>query len=254
MAHIPKRATQHGLFVPSAETAPPTLKPGQRELRRRDLYSDEVKPQRETYFTQDQFKGSEYSKEVADVMLPEDYVFRTKSCKPPHIPLGALNTSHWRSEYNVAHSDRSEGCVTRRQRGPPYRAADPPACLGRTEDTTFYRHEFGRHGSNPRDRVRDGDTKLPSLKTALTLGTPKGTNHIPGYQGFLPANANSQEAARVGHGSDILEINQINLVQTYHTNLVGYAGHIPQSARNDLGGRRPTDLTVAGKDFAETYR
>ena len=39
------------------------------------------------------------------------------------------------------------------------------------------------------------------------------------------------------------------LFTVFHKNLVGYAGHVPEAVCNDLGGRRPTDLTTFGHDF-----
>ena len=43
MAHVPKRAVQHGIYTPLHEVSPPCLKPGQKELNPCGLYSTEAK-------------------------------------------------------------------------------------------------------------------------------------------------------------------------------------------------------------------
>ena len=45
---------------------------------------------------------------------------------------------------------------------------------------------MGKHGHNPR-KVLDGEsTKQVNKNNELTVGTTKITDHIPGYNGFIP--------------------------------------------------------------------
>eukprot|EP00913_Durusdinium_trenchii_P000565 g521.t1 len=49
MTHVPKRATQHALFLASWEVAPPCLKPGQATAGSRAVYSEEAPDPKTTY-------------------------------------------------------------------------------------------------------------------------------------------------------------------------------------------------------------
>jgi hypothetical protein len=106
------------------------------------------------------------------------------------------------------------------------------------------------YGHDPRHKLAPGETKLPSFKSALTVGTTKGTAHIPGYQGFLATNTTNDRVAEIAHGGNMRTTDKTNLTHTFHTNLVGYAGHKPHNARNDRGGVALTNMTVKGRDFA----
>merc|ERR1719198_2134759 len=94
--------------------------------------------------------------------------------------------------------------------------------------------------------------RMPSSKpkTALTVGTAKGTCHMPGYQGFLPTNTANPRCAAIAHGENTRTTDKTNLTSTFHTNIVGYAGHKPTNAANDRGGVSLTTLTSKGRDFA----
>lgn len=255
MAHVPKRATQHGLHITGPELAPTALKPGQRELHRRGVYAAAAGEPCESYLAEELIAESEYGKAIARNTRPKDYVVPRPTPPAadgaPRDSVGSgcgSGTRHWRSEYRAA-SDalrRGEGDfedeVWRR-------TAKEPNYIGRFEDLSMYRWDFGRYGSNPRDKVGPTDLKLPLFKTALTAGTTKGTDYIPGYQGYIPAHAIGREEARIAQGETPRSVDKTNIVSTFHTNLVGYAGHVPLSARNDNGGRMPTLLTVTGRDF-----
>merc|ERR1712146_18241 len=115
----------------------------------------------------------------------------------------------------------------------------------------------GKYGSDPRSKLppemlTEGPhmDRGPTLKTALTVGTTKGTAHIPGYQGFLATNTANPRVAEIAHGGNIRSTDKSNLTTTYHTNVVGYGGHKPLNARNDRGGVSMTTLTSKGRDFA----
>jgi len=88
------------------------------------------------------------------------------------------------------------------------------------------------------------------MKTALTVGTTKGTAHIPGYQGFLATNTSNVRVAEIAHGGNMRSTDKTNLTHVFHTNTVGYGGHKPSNACNDRGGVSLTNLTTAGAAFS----
>lgn len=246
MSHIPRRATQHGIFLSGCETSPPVLKPGQTELQRQDLYSKEAKPVQEPYLFQDQFVDTIYNKQIARITLPEDYEDPTTTLAPPSVTCGgeAGGTAHWVSEYKAS---LNQATCEDAEFGNAYMAYEdlgqPPALLGQCNVTSSYQEEFGKYRSNPRDRIG----KI--IKKPIDAGTTKGTRHIPGYQGFIPGNTFSEEVARVEEGNFNRAVDKTNIEQTYHTNVIGYSGHSPLSACNERGGRKPTTRTVYGHDF-----
>lgn len=247
MAHIPKRATQHGIFLSGCEVSPPALKPGQVELHRQDLYSTEAKPVKEPYLFQDQFNDSHYVTSTGRATLPEDYENPTQAQKPPEVTIGGSGgTQHWRSEYKAALNEgKSEEAEFGRPWFPMENFGDPQTLLTRGEVKSTYHEEFGKHGSNPRDKI------YQTLKKPMDAGTTKGTQHIPGYQGFVPSAAFNAEVARVEEGNFNRSVDKTNIEEIFHTNVVGYAGHAPSSALNDNGGRQPTSRTTAGHDFVD---
>lgn len=252
LSHIPKRATQHGIFLPGYEVLPTQLKPGQSSLERQ-LYVDEVKDNDETYLETDLEKGSVYQRSIESRLIPRDYFNPQKPIKPgePSEGEGHHKTAHWRSEYRSNVNDAARfDTVLYRQNGPSYQVQNPPTCVGGGELLSMHQSEFGKYGSNPRSKLRPEDAKLPTFKTALTVGTAKGTAHIPGYQGFLASNTANKRVAEVTHGGTMRSTDKTNLTQDFHTNIVGYAGHRPDNACNDRGGVSLTNLTVKGRDFA----
>jgi len=253
MAHIPKRATQHGIFLSGSETSPPSLKPGQTELHRQELYTTEAKPAKDPYLFEGQAtKESHYTRSIAYVTLPEDYEDPTQACKPPHITCGgeSIGTSHWISEYKAG---LTQAVSEEKEFGRPYfpyeEFAESPSLQGRGNIGSTYQEEFGKYRTNPRDKIG-----MP-LKRSMDAGTTKGTLHIPGYQGFIPGNTFSEEVARVERGDFKRSVDKTNIEQTYHANLIGYSGHEPKSALNDRGGvgRQPSTKTVYGHDFPDPH-
>lgn len=249
MSHIPKRATQHGSYTPGYEVPPTQLKPGQFSLERQ-LYSEEAKDHEETYMESDLEKGSVYQRSIVSRLVPSDYYYPRKAIRQtePEEGGGHHGTAHWKSEYRSNVNDAARfDVVLHRQNGPSYQIANPPTCVGGGEVLGTYSEAFGKHGSNPRDKLKPGETRLPVMKTALTVGTTKGTMHIPGYQGFLATNTANSKVAAIAHGGTMRSTDKSNLTEAFHVNMVGYSGHVPTNACNDRGGVALTTLTTKGR-------
>lgn len=256
MAHVPKRATQHGIFLSGAEAPIVTLKPGQKVLHRDGFYTAETKALEETYLSQDQFKKSLYKKGISELTQPVDYKDPQKPI-PPVVSGGSsgsyLGAGHWRSEYrNTFDMTGREPTAYKRQIGPPFEVQNPPACVSQPNELSFYQHEFGVYGSDPRSKISKNDTELIAVKTDLTRGTTKGTKYMPGYQGFIPTNTNNPKVAEIEKGEKLRSNDKNNLVEIYHLNIPGYAGHVPVCAQNDKGPRQISTMTVHGKDYSTT--
>jgi len=251
-AHIPKRAVQHGVFLPSFEVLPTDLKPGQRSLVRQ-LYQEEARGAGETFLAPDRPHDSIYGKEVSKLLSPEAYKDPTKKLNPQEAPdgQGHHKVAHWKSSSHAMHDHSAvAGAVYHRQHGPPYQVANPPTCVGHGQMFTSY-HEFhGKYGSNPRDRLHPHLDKMPIIKSALHEGTHKGTAHIPGYQGFLASNTSNPHVARMAGGAEQRSVDKTNLTQQFHTNLLNYSGHVPLHARNDNGGVRTIGETTMSRSFS----
>jgi hypothetical protein len=251
LSHIPKRACQHGIYLPAYEVLPTQLKPGQKSLDRQ-LYSEEAKDHEETYMETDIEKGSVYQRSIAGLVEPRDYYFPQKPIRQsqPKDGGGHHGTAHWKSEYRSNVNDAARfDTVLYRQNGPSCQVANPPTCVGGGETLSSYHEGFGKYGSNPRDKFGPQADKLITFKTALTVGTTKGTAHIPGYQGFLATNTSNPRVAEIANGGSMRTVDKANLTEAYHTNVVGYAGHKPLNACNDRGGVSRTNLTTHGRSF-----
>jgi len=263
MAHMPKRATQHGVFLSGSEAPIASLKPGQEELHRQHFYTTEAKPLHETYLSADAFKETLYQKQQSKLTLPEDYVDRQRPVITKAQEMfgmgnsgvvgGYSGTDHWTSEYkHIFHEGTGAKKRVAKQYGAPYQMGDPPCCVSQPMMMSFYQREFGTYGSNPRHRIQHGDTKLPVQKSDLTVGTTKGTSHVPGYQGFLPTNTNNPKVAAVEAGTSNRSVDKTNITEIFHLNLPGYAGHKPSCASNDRGPRQMSTMTVMGRAFSES--
>lgn len=253
MAHIPKRATQHGVFLPGHETARPCLKPGQDQLCRQNYYTTEAKDLEETYLADNAFQDSVYRKDIARATMPEDYEEPVKPMIPPNPKneAGYTGSAHWRSEYSCTYSPETiEGAEHHRQFGPPFESTNPPSVVSMPNELSMYQKDFGQYGSNPRQKLDASELKLPNPKSELTIGTTKGTSHIPGYQGFLPTNTNNPLVASIESGERIRTVDKSNLTEIYHLNIPDYAGHVPGNAKNDRGPRQINSVSVMGKDFS----
>ena len=51
---------------------------------------------------------------------------------------------------------------------------------------TEYNKSLGTYGHNPRNKLNGDSEKMQNEHHELTMGTTKTTNHIPGYNGFIP--------------------------------------------------------------------
>lgn len=255
MAHIPKKATQHGLYVSGEETIPVSLKPGQQDLVRRGIYSQDLPDDSQSYLAHELPAKSEYARTILSSTLPEHYFTpRQPHRRPVFEASGGASrggAEGWQSEYRgrLGEEVLADRTAYFRQRGLHHEASRATACVGRPEGLSAYQHDFGRYGSDPRDRMRPGEKKLPVLKSDLNAGTTKGTDLLPGYQGHIPTCMSAPASAR-GAGPP-RSVDKTNIVQIFHTNLVGYAGHVPQCWKNDSGGCKPTDLTTSGRDFVK---
>lgn len=253
MDHVPRRATQHGIFLSTSETPPTTLKPGQTELCRRGLYTTEAEEvPSTTYLDPDRPSKSEYNH--GRKTRPEHYKNLDRwGPKNEDSSWSKTGASHWQSEYRTMARQTGEAPLEQRLAAKGALRTWPTrsmSVVSLREDNTTYRDNYGRYGSNPRDRLRMSDSKLPVFKTPLTAGTHKGSAHIPNYQGFIPANPSGPCSRRVAMGESLRSVDKTNLVDVFHRDLVGYAGHVATSFRNDFGGRQPSSLTVQGSDFA----
>merc|ERR1719321_365600 len=173
--------------------------------------------------------------------------------RPPVVEnkAGHLGTAHWRSKYGVTFSpDSITGAVPHRQVGPPFEPSNPPSVVSAPNELSMYSKDFGQYGSDPRGRLSPTDTKLPNPKSELTVGTTKGTMHIPGYQGFLPTNTNNPRVAAIEAGEHIRSVDKSNLCEIYHLNIPGYAGHVPGNGRNDRGPRQINSFSISGKELS----
>merc|ERR1711977_639719 len=142
-----------------------------------------------------------------------------------------------------------DGAVHHRQYGPPFDSANPPSVVSQPNELSMYQKDFGQYGSDPRAKLSKEDRMLPNPKHELTVGTTKGTSHIPGYQGFLPTNTNNPLVAKIEAGEHIRTVDKTNLTEVYHLNLPGYAGHVGSNAQNDRGPRQINTFSLTGKEF-----
>eukprot|EP00405_Crypthecodinium_cohnii_P041928 CAMPEP_0206561308 /NCGR_PEP_ID=MMETSP0325_2-20121206/21534_1 /ASSEMBLY_ACC=CAM_ASM_000347 /TAXON_ID=2866 /ORGANISM="Crypthecodinium cohnii, Strain Seligo" /LENGTH=277 /DNA_ID=CAMNT_0054063219 /DNA_START=52 /DNA_END=885 /DNA_ORIENTATION=+ len=251
LSHIPKRAVQHSTHLPAWEVPPTDLKPGQTTTTRQ-VYAEEAKPLKDTYINPDRPQVSNYTDQLGNLLEPKDFLDPTKPIRQgePTAGYGHHNVSHWRSTTHSFHNpDSISGAVYHRQYGPSYQASNPPSCIRALTGQSSYQEFHGKYGFNPRDLAPPGTVKMPVLKHALTRGTPKATNHIPGYQGFLPTNTANPYVARHESGSWPRDADKSSLTDQFHVNLLGYSGHVPLHPLNDRGGVMPNRESTFGRSF-----
>lgn len=252
MSHVPKRATQHACYLASWEMPRPTLKPGQVSASRA-VYSEEAPAPKTTYLSDGLPPESMYQKTTSQLTSPEHYqnpVQPIRQQEPPASSVGHRGAAHWSSTYRTSHDDNSvAGAVYHRQHGPSYQAANPPTCIGGGGMMSAFMEDFGLYGSDPRSKVDPALDRIPVAKTALTMGTPKGTLHIPGYHGFLPTNIRNPYAARVESGATIRTSDKSNITQQFHVNTLHYAGHVPDNVTNEIGRVKPGNRSMMSRSF-----
>eukprot|EP00434_Breviolum_minutum_P013368 symbB.v1.2.011778.t2/scaffold750.1/size323489/30 len=253
MSHVPKRATQHALFLASWEVPPACLKPGQATAGSRVVYSEEAPDLKTTYLSELHPPKSMYADTVSALTTPQDYknpVQPIRQKEPPASSVGHRGASHWSSTYKTSHDDNAiVGSVYHRQTGPSYQAANPPTCIGGAGSISSMSEDFGVYGSDPRSKVDPMLDRIPIRKTALTAGTPKGTLHIPGYNGFLPLNTRNPYCARVESGTNLRTNDKSHITDQYHVNTLFYAGHVPLNVTNDFGAVNPGTRSTISRSF-----
>jgi hypothetical protein len=226
------------------------------EMNRKNLYTDEARAQQHTYIAEDLPKGSVYQSCMSTLTLPEDYG-KQSNFKPMEAQSGSghTGTAHWKSTSHALHGhDALTGAAYQKQFGPGFKTStNPPTCVGRPEEQSQYQEDFGRYGSDPRHKLKPTDEKMPFQKTVLANGTTKGTDHMPGYSGHLASNDRNPGVAEYIKGKHLRNsTDKTNLTQMFHTNIVGYSGHIPYDSRNDNGGHTGGGyLTTSGRDFQQ---
>eukprot|EP00933_Yihiella_yeosuensis_P045296 TRINITY_DN40660_c0_g1_i1.p1 TRINITY_DN40660_c0_g1~~TRINITY_DN40660_c0_g1_i1.p1 ORF type:complete len:275 (-),score=31.18 TRINITY_DN40660_c0_g1_i1:77-901(-) len=261
-SHIPKRAVQHGQHTPSMDVAPTSLKPGQTELHRTGLYTTEANAAKdildvEPAMVEDRQPASEYGKRVSNATAVKDYLPANlaKPTRRAEQDQGDhKSAAHWKTEYTAVSTESASRRATPRLTAAKIlegkQKPTPRSCTARGEVDSCYAVDFGRHGSDPRNKMDYSSDKMPVIKSVLTAGTPQGTLHAPGYQGFIPSYPGfNKDLNRIANGETIRSTDKTNIVQIFHTNLVGYDGHTPASVLNDHGPFRQTNLTVFGRDF-----
>lgn len=250
MPHVPKRAVLHGSFLPSAETPCVPLKPGQGELVRRGRYSAACEggdgPE-ETYIAASP-NVTVSSKPGRGQMLSEDYMEVRSPVRPPgpNVELVKQGGSAWKSESHSAHFHPGEIQPFRRA-GPAFEAYQAAAYSSKSP--------FGSSGTSSqalRGWRGEGDS-VDVLRDELAAGTPRGAGHVPGYKGFLPSSCAHQlcvaefGATRAVLPSSPRSVDKSRIMNSFHQNVPGYAGHLPASATNNVGQRservqpRPTN-------------
>ena len=109
---------------------------------------------------------------------------------------------------------------------------------------------MGTYGHNPRTKLNQDSEKMENENHELTMGTTKTTQHIPGYNGYLPKTDLNPNAILQGLGQAPRNtIVKQNIVENYSVKVPGYSGHKPMSCMNDRGSLRPQCLSTQGESF-----
>ena len=115
---------------------------------------------------------------------------------------------------------------------------------------TEFGDSYGKTGDNPRDILPAGASKQSHKNNELTIGTSQVTQHIPGYNGFIPHVDVNPKAVEQSVGASVRNtIIKQNIVENQSVRLPGYQGHKPASVVNDRGALRPTCLSTKGESF-----
>jgi hypothetical protein len=262
--HVPKRATQHSVYLATNEAPLPSLKPGQDVPERQDFYTTaaDSRPLRETYLTANQRNDSVYNIFTSKNGIPEDYLDKvaarapatqTNDPGPDPTKLVERGTGHWKSEYDDTFTTPTG--EYKRYRGPMFKPVNPPACISQPAGESMNRSDFGKYGSIPREKFPASAENYPDKKTDLTSGTTIGTFHTPGYQGFIPTNTHNEKCRAIEQGEQprVKPGMGANMTEIYHQNTPGYTGFLPTDARNDLGPRQVTSRTTFGRAYTQAH-
>lgn len=262
--HVPKRATQHSVYLASDEAPLPGLKPGQLVPERVDFYTTaaESRPLRETYLTANQTNDSVYNVYTSKNGILDDYRDKvaakapaTQTNDPGPDPTKKVHrgSDHYTSEYDATFT--TPVGEYKRFRGPMFKPTNPQTCISQPAGESMNRSDYGKYGSKPRDIFPRDAESYPDKKTDLTSGTTTGTHHIPGYQGFLPTNTHNDKCRAIEQGVEprAKPGQGANMTEIYHQNIPGYTGFHPTDARNDLGPRQITSRTTFGRAYTQAH-
>lgn len=124
-----------------------------------------------------------------------------------------------------------------------------------TSKRSFYHSEneraFGNYGSDPREKLNSNHAKQYNENDELSKGSTKVTQHIPGYNGYIPkTDLNSKAIAQSESQATRETIIKQNIVENQSLRVPGYQGHKPMSALNDRGFLRPNCLSTDGEKFS----
>lgn len=159
-------------------------------------------------------------------------------------------SSHWIATYANTNNivDASEKIKSRR---PLWSINRTAYSSSRGRYLTEFNDAFGKHGHNPRNILPIDATKTSNKVNDLSVGSTKVTNHIPGYNGFIPqVDINSTVINQSKGESTRNTIIKQNIVENYCVKLPGYQGHKPMSVVNDRGSNRPGCLSTVGESFS----
>lgn len=262
MAHVYSRAPQNDLYKSCADTAPPSLKPGQCSINRQELWGEMALSARGGDRRQPGLGvTSEYLGAVVSPSRTSEHhearvvSSQTRASKQrggagrgPPADVRPGGASHWQSESSAAgwqttsdpfsHKIRAAG----RQDRAGGRGGQPHKSTGATEFRSTFGHEFGLHGLHADGPAGSLSARAPA-GSPLAAGTAKATGHVPGYQGFLPASARGHRPS-----TESRNVMKASIADGVRVRPVGYAGHVPADvrARSEF---RSEGLTTAGKDF-----
>jgi hypothetical protein len=255
-SYVPKRAANHGLYVPREEVQRESLKPGQKALFERQLYSEEARGLAKTHLSVHRPEDTQYNTELGQTTKPTDYVSPgQKSFKPTRI-IGEnteavyRGSAHWRSEaHAMLNEDAISGSVYTRQYGPSYQASNPTCCLTSPLDPTTNHEGYGEYGSKPRDRMNVESDQLPLHRVGTFKGTVKGTSHVPGYGGFFPINTVNPLVRKIEQGTETRPIKKDLLTENHIMAIPRYAGYKPLDVKNEPSSVGITKLTENGQNY-----
>eukprot|EP00744_Colponema_vietnamica_P004992 GILI01007374.1.p1 GENE.GILI01007374.1~~GILI01007374.1.p1 ORF type:complete len:284 (-),score=65.78 GILI01007374.1:128-979(-) len=277
---IPKTSGYSG-FISAAETVRPTLKPNQSALEQPDFYATASSfaasaPDRPKVSYVGMYKRSDktvYSKDYSEVANSASYhkpvTNRTLSGTSGAAGLrttsagGQLESSASVSAQGTLREEVSRGAShwqteTRASFTPEI--AQKAAAQRATKPQWLQEHwkvrdtgDAALASTYSRDFRQAGHCALsggPDSIDVLLSGTAKGSSHVPGYQGFIPIAKNNPVATSHGRGSGTRDTwRKDNIVENYQRNVPGYTGHVPCSAVNEFGPKKPTTLTTTGSSY-----
>lgn len=168
--------------------------------------------------------------------------------------MNAKTAAHWGSVYkNEVLSNTEKGRI--KSNRPLWSLPREAYTSKRGGFETEATSQYGKQGSNPRDKLPASATKMSNTVHENNMGTTKTGAHIPGYNGYIPrsdfndrANTQAKLQGDSGYACRNTIVKQ-NIVENYQVKLPGYSGHKPMSTINDRGSCRPNCLNVNGESF-----